>query len=449
MRQFLKKMSPMQIIMLAFLTVILIGSVILSLPISSASGKAVPYIDALFTATTSTCVTGLVTVPTATTWSIFGQIVILMLIQIGGVGVITVVTGLMLLLNRKLGIEDRILIEEAFNLNSLEGIVKFVKKVILITVVIESIGALLYMTVFVEEFGVRGIWISVFTSISAFCNAGIDIIAENSLCNYALNPVINITTMFLIVFGGIGFIVLLDLLRILKNKNRRNLKFLRLHSKIALSVTLFFIVIGAVLIFVLEYNNPNTMKEYSLPQKIMASMFQSVTTRTAGFATIPQENLSGASAFVSMLLMFVGGSPSGTAGGIKTVTFLVMVLCAISVVKNKRSVDVYNRQLSTDAIRKALSVFLTSFFIVICSTLMLLIFSKGNFLDILYETVSATATVGLTRNFTGTMNEACKIIVTLTMYLGRVGPISFAYAVAFNKNNENIITNPVENVSIG
>lgn len=444
-----KSLSPIQIIMGAFLLVILAGSLLLSLPVSSASGKAVGYIDALFTATTSTCVTGLVTLPTVTTWSFFGQLVILILIQIGGLGVITVLTGLMLLMKRKLGIGDRILIGESFNLNSLDGMVRLVKKVITITLIIEGVGALLYMSVFVPEFGLRGIWISIFTSVSAFCNAGIDIIAENSLCSYALNPVINITTMLLIIFGGIGFIVLLDIGKMLKNKKRRHFKFLSLHSKIVLSVTSFLIIAGATLFFIFEYNNPLSIKEFSVPEKIMVSLFQSVTTRTAGFATIAQENLTNASAFWTMLLMFVGGSPAGTAGGIKTVTLFVLFANARAVVRNKRTVDAFDRQLSVDAIKRAEAVFVTSLFIVIASTLFLSAFSDRGFLDIIYETVSATATVGLSRNFTGTLNAVGKIIVVMTMYLGRVGPISLAFAFAANKKSENVIINPVEEISIG
>ena len=444
-----KSLSPIQIIMGAFLLVILAGSLLLSLPVSSASGKAVGYIDALFTATTSTCVTGLVTLPTVTTWSFFGQLVILILIQIGGLGVITVLTGLMLLMKRKLGIGDRILIGESFNLNSLDGMVRLVKKVITITLIIEGVGALLYMSVFVPEFGLRGIWISIFTSVSAFCNAGIDIIAENSLCSYALNPVINITTMLLIIFGGIGFIVLLDIGKMLKNKKRRHFKFLSLHSKIVLSVTSFLIIAGATLFFIFEYNNPLSIKEFSVPEKIMVSLFQSVTTRTAGFATIAQENLTNASAFWTMLLMFVGGSPAGTAGGIKTVTLFVLFANARAVVRNKRTVDAFDRQLSVDAIKRAEAVFVTSLFIVIASTLFLSAFSDRGFLDIIYETVSATATVGLSRNFTGTLNAVGKIIIVMTMYLGRVGPISLAFAFAANKKSENVIINPVEEISIG
>lgn len=449
MRIIIKRFSPMQIILLAFLFVIFVGSILLALPISSATSTPVSYIDALFTATTSVCVTGLVTLTTVSTWSTFGQVVILVLIQIGGMGVITVVAGLMLLLNKRVSIEDRILIGESFNLNSLDGIIKFVKKVIKFSLFVELIGALLYMTVFIPEFGVRGVWISVFTSVSAFCNAGIDIIAENSLCNFVLNPVVNITTILLIVIGGIGFIVLLDLQRVFARTRRTSFKFLSLHTKIVLVSTVFLIVSGTLLFLFFEYENPNTIKSFTLPEKIMVSLFQSVTTRTAGFATIPQENLTAPSALVSILLMFIGGSPAGTAGGIKTVTMFVLIFTAVSVIKNKRTVDVFNRQLSIETIKKALAVFSVSSFIVIFSTVLLLSFEQGTFLDVLFETVSAVATVGLTRNFTGTLGLIGKLIIIITMYLGRVGPISLAFAFNINKSKENLITNPVENISVG
>ena len=233
------KLSTTQIILLSFLVTILVGSVLLALPISSANGEAVPYLDALFTATTSTCVTGLVTLPTVSTWSVFGQIVILILIQVGGLGIITIMSGLMLLLNKKMGISDRLLIQDAFNLNTMSGLAKFVKNVLFGTLIIEVIGAIMYMFVFVPEFGAKGVWISVFNSVSAFCNAGIDIIAENSLCNYATNPLINIATSSLIILGGLGYIVWWDVLRVLKSrskKNRKIFKYLTLHSKIAITV---------------------------------------------------------------------------------------------------------------------------------------------------------------------------------------------------------------------
>lgn len=444
--------STTHIILLSFLVLILIGALLLSLPISSSDGEAKPFLDALFTATTSSCVTGLVVTPTFSSWSIFGQAVILILIQIGGLGVITVMSGLMILLHRKMGIDDRMLLQDAFNLNSLSGLVRFVKKVIAGTLIIEGIGALLYMIVFVPDFGAKGIWISVFNSVSAFCNAGIDIIADNSLCDYALNPIVNIVTCSLIIMGGIGYIVWWDVIRILKQSRTKKVGFfksLTLHSKIAITTTLALILVGAILIFVFEYKNPQTMKDYSLFEKIEVSIFQAVTTRTAGFATIPQENLTNASSIVCLLLMFIGGSPVGTAGGIKTVTFTVLVASAIASIRNKENADVFGRQLTKQAVSKSVAVTCMSFAIMFISTVLLSATTDANALDIIYETVSATATVGLTRNLTPSLDFIGKIIIIITMYFGRVGPISLAVAFRRGKDNQNIIKNPVEKISVG
>ena len=440
-------LTTTQIIMLSFLAVIFLGSLLLSLPISSADGEAVPYLDALFTATTATCVTGLVTLTTASTWSVFGQAVILVLIQVGGLGVVTIMSALMILLQKRMGIGDRLLLQDAFNLNSLSGIVRFVKRVILGTALVEGIGALLYMTVFVPEFGLRGIWIAVFTSISAFCNAGMDIIADNSLSSYATNPIINLVTCALIVLGGIGYIVWWDVMGLRKGAAGR--RRLSLHSKIAISTTLLLIFGGGLLILLFEYHNPRTIAELSLFDKLQVSLFQSVTTRTAGFATVPQQDLTNASSILCLLLMFIGGSPVGTAGGIKTVTIAVLVASALSSVQNRQEVTLFQRNISKQAVSKAVAVTTMSFVILFTSTLLLSAVSPGEPLDILFETVSATATVGLSRDLTPDLNAYGKVIIIGTMYLGRVGPISLALALNSGKKQQNIIKNPTEEISVG
>ena len=445
-------LSTTQVILLSFLGTILVGSALLALPISSATGDAVPYIDALFTATTSTCVTGLVTLPTVSAWSIFGQIVILILIQIGGLGIITVMSGLMLLLNRKMGIGDRLLIQDALNLNTMAGLAKFVKNVLFGTLIIEGIGAVLYMLVFIPEFGARGIWISVFNSVSAFCNAGIDIIAENSLCNYATNPLINTVTSALIILGGLGYIVWWDVIRVVRSrsqKNRRIFRHLTLHSKIALTVTVGLIFVGAILIFIFEYSNPSTIGEMSLFDKIQVSFFQSVTSRTAGFASVPQEDLTNASATVSVILMMIGGSPVGTAGGMKTVTVAVLVCSALATVRNRNSATLFGRRISEGTVKKAVAVAVTFLTICSASTILLMAVSNAPALDAIYEAVSATATVGLSRNLTATLNEVGKLIIIVTMYFGRVGPISLAVALGSKNESQNIISEPTEEISIG
>lgn len=445
-------LSTTQIILLSFLITIAVGSFLLALPISSADGKAVPFIDAVFTATTSTCVTGLVTVPTFSTWSVFGQIVILLLIQIGGLGVITIISGIMLLLNRKMGIGDRLLIQDAFNLNTMSGLAKFVRNVLFGTLTVEGAGAVLSMFVFVPEFGAKGIWISVFHAVSAFCNAGIDIVGENSLCNYATNPLINMTTALLILLGGIGYIVWWDVLCVIKSRTQKNRKIFRhltLHSKIAITVTLGLIFAGAALLFVFEYSNPKTIGNLSLFDKIQVSFFQSVTTRTAGFASVPQENLTNASAFVSMLLMLIGGSPVGTAGGIKTVTFAVLLCSAFATIRNKNGATLFGRRISDGSVKKAVAVTVAFFTICAVSVALMMTTSNAPFLDIVYETISATATVGLSRNLTASLDAFGKLIIIVTMYFGRVGPISLAVALGSKNESQNVLSEPTEEISIG
>jgi len=445
-------LTTTQIILLSFLITILIGSFLLSLPISSANGKSVSYLDALFTATTSTCVTGLVTLPTFSTWSFFGQAVILLLIQIGGLGVITIMSGVMLLFNRKMGIGDRLLIQDAFNLNTMSGLIEFVKNVLFGTLIIETLGAILYMFVFVPEFGKKGIWISVFNSISAFCNAGLDIIGENSICNYATNPLINIVTSSLVILGGLGYIVWWDVLRVIRKRtpqNKKVFRYLSLHSKIVIAVTSILIICGALFIFVFEYANPLTIGNMALSDKIQVSLFQSITTRTAGFASVPQENLTDPSTVVSMLLMLIGGSPVGTAGGIKTVTVAVLFCSAFATITNKNSASLFGRSISESFVKKAVAVVVA--FVAICtvSTVLMLTICNAPAIDVIYETVSASATVGLSRNLTARLNTFGKIIIIITMYFGRVGPISLAVALGRKKENQNIISEPTEDLSIG
>ena len=445
-------LSTTQVILLSFLCAVLLGSLLLSLPISSANGKAVPYVDALFTATTATCVTGLVTLPTATAWSTFGQIVILILIQIGGLGVITVMSGFMLMLNKKMSIGDRLLVQDAFNLNTMSGLSKFIRSVLIGTLAVEGTGALLYMTVFVPRFGARGIWVSIFNAVSAFCNAGMDIIGENSLYDYATDPIVNATTCALIILGGVGYIVWWDVLRVLRSrtaKNRRIFRHLTLHSKIAITSSLALIVGGAVLILICEYNNPETMGEMSVFDKLQLSLFQSVTTRTAGFASMPQKELTGAASVVSLILMFIGGSPVGTAGGVKTVTVVVLFCSAVATVKNKKYATVFHRTVSVASIRKAVAVVVTFFTVMLCSIVLLSLSTDAPTLDVVYEAVSATATVGLSRDLTPTLGIMGKLVIIATMYFGRIGPISLAVALGSEGEDQNVISEPIEEISIG
>ncbi len=450
-KSFFSKLSSSQLILAGFAAVILLGSLLLSLPFSTASGEAVSYTTALFTATTATCVTGLVVVPTVS-WSIFGQAVILVLIQIGGLGVVAIMSGILIALNKRLGLGSRLILQDAFNLNSIAGIVRFTKRVLLGTLAVEGVGALLYMTVFVPKFGIRGIWISVFNSVSAFCNAGMDIIGEVSLCEYASHPLINLVTMGLIVLGGVGFIVWWDVIRVFRTKTRGKRKFwqnLTLHSKLVIVCTVVLIVLGAFLFFIFEYSNPATIGKMSAGEKILASLFQSVTTRTAGFATIPQENFTDISAILAMILMFIGASPVGTAGGIKTVTFAVMFLATRSMIRGKNDVTVFHRRISPASVSKCVAIFFISLSIAMTSSILLSLTTDRGLVDVLYEIFSATATVGLSRNLTPFLSTLGKYIVIFTMYFGRVGPISLAVAFNTKTKNENIIREPIEEISVG
>ena len=449
---FMRELRPVQVILIGFLITIIMGSILLSLPIATRSGQATPYVDALFTATTSVCVTGLIVETTMTHWSIFGQAVILLLVQIGGLGVITISTGMFFLIGKRITLGNRLLIQESLGLNTLTGLVSLVKKILIGTMIIEGIGVIFYATQFVPEFGLGyGIWASVFNSISAFCNAGMDIVRDDSLRSYVVNPVINVTTMVLIILGGLGFIVWKDLWQGIKKliheklSVKRAMQQLKFQTKIVLSITFFLIMFGTILIFIFEYHNPATMKDLSLSDKIMASMFQSVTTRTAGFETVAQGALTDASSLVSMFMMIIGGSPTGTAGGVKTVTFAILVFCVISVAKQEDSISLFKRRVPQHLLSKALAIIVIYLIILMSSVLLLLVFDHGSFMDSCYECVSALATVGLTKGLTPNLTIAGKIIIIITMYIGRVGPISMAISFS-QKNKKKMIMYPEQDL---
>ena len=448
----MKELRPVQVILLGFLITIFAGSILLALPIATQSGQATPYIDALFTATTSVCVTGLIVETTMTYWSIFGQAVIILLVQIGGLGVITITTGMFFMLRKRITLGNRMLIQESMGLNTMTGLVPLVKKILIGTGIIEGIGAVLYATQYVPEFGIGyGIWAAIFNSISAFCNAGMDIVRDDSLRSYVTNPVMNFTTMGLIILGGLGFVVWKDLWqgfkKIVKDKVpvKRMIQQWRFQTKIVLSITSFLILFGTILIFLFEYHNPATMESLSLPQKIQASLFQSVTTRTAGFETVAQAALTDASSLVSMFLMIIGGSPTGTAGGVKTVTFAILVFCVLSVAKQEESITLFKRRVPQNLLSKALAIIVINLIVLMTSVLLLLVFDHGTFMDSCYERVSALATVGLTKGLTPNLTIAGKVIIIITMYLGRVGPISMAIGFS-QKNKKKMVMYPEQDL---
>ncbi|MDE6233852.1 MAG: potassium transporter KtrB [Lachnospiraceae bacterium] len=449
------KLSTTQIIAIGFLTAILTGAILLSLPIASADGTPTKFVDALFTSATSVCVTGLVVVDTYSHWSDFGQFIIMLLIQCGGMGVVTFTTAIMVVIGRKVTLKDRLLLQDAFNLNTLAGLVKFLKRILKGTFIVEGIGALCYMFAFVPEYGARGIWISIFSSVSAFCNAGIDIVGSTSFARYACNPWINIVTMLLIILGGIGFIVWWDVLRVIsrirhgEEELKNFFKKLSLHSHIVIVTTFVLIFAGAVLVLLMEYDNPATIGGMNFGQKVMASFFQSVTTRTAGLFTVSQKGLHDTTAFICIMLMFIGGSPVGTAGGIKTSTFALLVITAGSVVKGVNEVSAYRKRIPAKTIKKALAVVMISVMVLFIMICLLSVVNGGEFMDAAFEAASAISTTGLSRDYTGSLNVYGKLIVTLCMYLGRVGPISMVIAFNFKNSKKNMVVYPEEDITVG
>lgn len=425
-------MTTTRIIMLGFLLGALLGSVLLCLPVSIKKGVDIGYVDSLFVSVSAICVTGLSTVNIGQTFSAFGQIVLLLLIQMGGLGVVTFTTSLLLLLRRKITLKDRLLIQNAYNLDTLAGLVKLTVNILKATLVIELLGALLYAFVFVPDYGPVGLWYALFHAVSAFCNAGIDLLGGNSFCQYRDNVLLNLTTVFLIIAGGLGFPVFWEIGRVCRGKikkcsERRCMSF---HARLVIGVTIFLVIVGTFLTLVLEYSNPETLGPLSFPGKCMAALFQSVTLRTAGFATIDQSGFRSVSCMAYLLLMFIGGSPAGTAGGVKTITIFLLAASVISNIRGEREVIVLNRKVTDTVIRRCVAIIIFSFSVLGILTAVLMAVQSYDFLDTIFEMTSAIATVGLSRGMTGALGVSGKLIVSLAMYLGRIGPITLA--LAFN-----------------
>ena len=456
------RFTPAHIIVFSFLIIIFIGTMLLNLPIASKNGESIGFIDAMFTATSAVCVTGLVVVNTFYHWSLFGKIIILFLIQIGGLGFMSLFTLILIVLGKKITLRSRLLIQESFNLSTFKGMVMFLKKIIKVTFLIEGLGAIILSAVFIPKYGfLNGIFKGIFHSVSAFCNAGFDILGENSLIPYKTNYIINITIMALVVLGGIGFTVLLDIGKYFKyklaklRKKKVELFVMTVHSKLALTMTAILILLGAILTFFIEYKNPDTLLHLRLDQKILASTFQSVTLRTAGFDAIGQADLNYGSKFLAIFLMLIGGSPGGTAGGIKTVTISALVLAVISVVKGKDCITAFKKTISVSTIQKALSIVTMMMGFVFIATIILTMTEKGigiqfEFIDTLYEVASALGTVGLSTGVTPTLSIVGKLVIMLCMFIGRLGPITIILALSFRKlNKKNIIHYPEEKIIVG
>lgn len=450
------RLTTTQLLATGFLGIILLGGILLWLPISNT--RPISLIDALFTAVTSVCVTGLVTVTPAVQFTLFGKIVLLILIQIGGLGIIACVTAFFIIMKRRISLKERVVILEAYSMESLSGMVAMILRILKGTICLEGIGALLYSFRFVPEFGVvKGIGYSVFHAVSAFCNAGIDILGDSSFIPYADSVVVNFTTILLVVLSGLGFTVWQDLGQNLKKvwkkelELRRLFKKLRLHSKIVLIMTSVLIVSGTLAFLLLEYNNTGTIGDMSFGEKLMSSLFHSVSTRTAGFATVPQGELTQGTMFTTCILMFIGGSPGGTAGGVKTTTIAMLILCCVSVLQNKKDVECFGRRIQADNIRTGICVVILAFVSLLAGTTLLTIFEGDvDFIRIMYETTSAIGTVGLSADLTSQLCTASKLVIMILMYIGRLGPITFALAFGTGRKSKNHIRQlPVQGILIG
>ena len=435
--------SAVQILALGFSMVILLGAIILSLPISSKSGEFTPFLDSLFTSTSAVCVTGLITLNTAAHWNYFGKTVIIILIQIGGLGFMSFTTLFALMVKKKITLRERLLIQEAMNTFGIQGLVRMIRYILAFTFSVEMLGALLLSTQFIPKFGfLKGIYYSIWHSISAFCNAGFDLFGDN-LVGYANNKTVILTIAALIVIGGLGFTVWSELY------NYKGYKKLSLHSKVVIMITAILLIGGAILMFIFEYNNPNTLKYMSFGDKLTNAFFASATTRTAGFNSVSTADMTLAGKFLTILLMFVGGSPGSTAGGIKTATFGIVVLTLISIIRGREDTEVFKKRISKELVYKAFAVLFIGFGIVVLGTLILAVTEPGFSLEyILYEVTSAFATVGLTLGLTPYLSVIGKIIIIITMYLGRVGPMTVVLALA-NRKKPSAYKYPEDKILIG
>ena len=428
-----EKLKPDQTMILGYAIIILIGTILLNLPIASKNGQSIGFIDALFTATSAVSVTGLIIVDTATHWTEFGQVIILMLIQIGGLGFMTIATLFALIAKKKISLKDMLLMQESLNQLNLSGLIKLTKNLLAITFIIEGIGALILSVQFIPQLGlIDGIWYSIFHSISAFCNAGFDLMGSvsgefTSLTSYVNNYTVSLTISSLILLGGIGFPVILDVLKVKKYKK------LTIHSKIVLMTTGIVTLVSVLLIFITEFNNPNTISNLSFIDKLLASLFQSVTARTAGFNTVDLSLMTQAGIFTIIILMFIGASPASTGGGVKTSTIATVALYVKSSILKKEDVEVYERRLSMSIIKKSMGIFFIVITMVSIGTLLISILQpKFSLVESWFEVMSAITTAGLSIVGSANLNVASKLIIILYMFIGRVGSLTIFIALTAN-----------------
>ena len=436
-----RKLTSFQIIIIGFSGVIIFGTFLLMLPFSSRSGLATPFFEALFTSTSAVCVTGLIIHDTATYWSVFGQIVILLLIQIGGMGVITVAASFAMISGRKISLMQRSTMQEAISAPKVGGIVRLTGFIVRGTLVMELLCAAVMAPVFCRDFGKKGLWMALFHSVSAFCNAGFDLLGVrtpfSSLTSYAANPVINFTIMFLIVVGGIGFLTWDDI-----RANRLHLRKYRMQSKVILCTTAVLLIVPAMYFYFFEFDDL-TRKE-----RLLSSLFQDVTPRTAGFNTVELTDLSEAGQFITIALMLIGGSPGSTAGGLKTTTIAVLFTTAISTFRRRENANIFGRRIDDDVVKNATTISLM--YITLCCTGGLIIsVSEGlPMITCLFETASAVGTVGLSLGITPELKLLSRVVLILLMFFGRVGGLTLIFA-ALSGVQKKVSKLPKEKITVG
>lgn len=439
------KLNAVQILAIGFAIVILIGGSILSLPISSANGEYTNFLDALFTSTSAVCVTGLVTVDTGTHWNDFGKIVIMLLIETGGLGFMSLSTFVAMILGKKITLRERLIMQEAMNTFNIQGLVKMVKYVLTFTFTVQVCGALLFAIQFIPEYGMRkGIFYSIFHSVSAFCNAGFDLFGNySSVVKYSSNPLVLLTISMLIIIGGLGFVVSLELY------NYRKAKRLSTHSKMVLFITATLLLLGTIFIFFVEYKNPETIGHMNFADKVLNSFFSAVSPRTAGFNSVSTDGMTLAGKLMTIILMFIGGASGSTAGGLKVTTFGVLVFTVISVLKGREETEAFGRKFSKETVYKAFTLLSVCIMLVLTVTTILTITEPDkSFINLLYEATSAFGTVGLTAGVTQDITSISKVVILLTMYCGRVGPLTVILAVV-NKRKKSRIKYPEAKILIG
>ncbi|MDY4784538.1 potassium transporter TrkG [Pygmaiobacter massiliensis] len=435
------RLSPARVIVGSFLAVILCGTLLLMLPFSTKAPGGIPFLNALFTATSATCVTGLVVYDTFSAFTLFGQVVIMLLIQIGGLGLVTLTTFFSLVMGKRLGFKSLKLASDSVNFDNAAAAKKIIYTVMRITFTCEACGAILLLPALAPEFGARAVWLSVFTAISAFCNAGFDLFGSvapyTSLTMFSNNWYVLSIIMLLIVFGGLGFIVWSDIL--LYPKSRK----LMLHSRIVLLMTGVLILLGAVVIGAMEWNNTKTIADVSLSEKILSALFQSVSCRTAGFNSIDLGSMHILSKLACTFLMFIGAAPGGTGGGVKVTTFAIIIMTVMGVSSGREDPIIRGRRIDKKTVYKSLTIVTIAMMVVMFTTLVLVFDTParngmidGNLIDCLFEAVSAFGTVGLSVGVTATMGTIAKIVTILAMLIGRVGPISMAMTLSISAGDQ-------------